>query len=278
MLQLDGFQAFITVDNTELPQFGIKIDQSNRTVSCWIPSEAGKHFSLIWAPQPGSTPTVIGNGLSYDLFLDGTPYKGYTAVNFGHLTISRISTSPTTMRPIMFGSVEFNDSARPPQNCDGLGEIALEIYDALVVVSDGGAAAVHRSGHDQSVNERLKKMVTHRIKLGEEEPREIGEQKCHKAMRLSKLATFVFKYRSIDILRSFQLAPLDPNAGDKRSAEDTDDDDDDLEVDEARYHVLQMALQSLNRKFAQKGFTPRKKVKRNHPPPPAGTEIVDLTL
>jgi len=41
MLELNGFQAWISVDDAELEQFDI-ISDNRLQVTCWIPSEAGK--------------------------------------------------------------------------------------------------------------------------------------------------------------------------------------------------------------------------------------------
>ena len=50
MLELNGFKAWISVDSAELEQYDINLSGDSNTITCWIPSEAGKvlgYFSIL---------------------------------------------------------------------------------------------------------------------------------------------------------------------------------------------------------------------------------------
>lgn len=42
MLHLNGFDAWIEVDGEELKTYNVEVSDDRLTVTCWIPSEAGK--------------------------------------------------------------------------------------------------------------------------------------------------------------------------------------------------------------------------------------------
>lgn len=42
MPQFQAIHARIKVDNKELPEYHVHVDEDEKQVSCWIPSEAGK--------------------------------------------------------------------------------------------------------------------------------------------------------------------------------------------------------------------------------------------
>lgn len=42
MLLFNGVEAAIAIDGVELPRYRVQRDSLNDTVTCWIPSEAGK--------------------------------------------------------------------------------------------------------------------------------------------------------------------------------------------------------------------------------------------
>jgi hypothetical protein len=46
MPQFDIFDANVVVDNVALPEYDVATDTQTKTVTCWIPSEAGKVWPL----------------------------------------------------------------------------------------------------------------------------------------------------------------------------------------------------------------------------------------
>ncbi|KAK2460250.1 hypothetical protein APHAL10511_007639 [Amanita phalloides] len=46
MPEFGNFIANIEVDKNEVPEYGVRVKDSEKLVSCWVPSEAGKAFSV----------------------------------------------------------------------------------------------------------------------------------------------------------------------------------------------------------------------------------------
>ena len=46
MPQFDNFQASISVDGVDLPEYGVAIDEKKKVVTCWVPSEVGKAWII----------------------------------------------------------------------------------------------------------------------------------------------------------------------------------------------------------------------------------------
>ncbi|EJF65858.1 hypothetical protein DICSQDRAFT_151905 [Dichomitus squalens LYAD-421 SS1] len=57
-LSVKGYTAHICCDGKELEQYDVQ-QEDERTVTCWIPSEAGKAFSVHWGDPSSTTMQVI---------------------------------------------------------------------------------------------------------------------------------------------------------------------------------------------------------------------------
>ena len=52
MLQLGNHKGWISVDDNELPEYGVQYSEDEKTLTCWIPSKVGKvKFLLIIHPS-----------------------------------------------------------------------------------------------------------------------------------------------------------------------------------------------------------------------------------
>lgn len=47
VLQSKGYAAWITVGDVELEQYGVEADIFGENLTCWIPSETGKVWTLM---------------------------------------------------------------------------------------------------------------------------------------------------------------------------------------------------------------------------------------
>jgi len=48
MLQLGNHKGWISVDDNELPEYGVQYSEDKKTATCWIPSKVGKvKFPLV---------------------------------------------------------------------------------------------------------------------------------------------------------------------------------------------------------------------------------------
>ncbi|GLB40681.1 hypothetical protein LshimejAT787_0805520 [Lyophyllum shimeji] len=284
-MQLLGFDAYITVDGAKLPEYEVKLDDGAKTATCWIPSQAGKSFAINWRPlQPRPF------DLDGQTCIDGLSIGGKLLRR--NLTILRSQdhciTSSTTSRPLSFSSIQLtdDDAYLNSENIENLGDIVLGISRVEIT---GETQPKNRSGHmDWKVHERSKKAMVHRIKLGEEVQRP-DNNRVMSTETICTLATFTFKYRSIDVLRADGIAPLDAaaqsNTGCKRKAGkrgDASSEDENHESDGEDEAELQAQLRLIQAKLAKKrGKSKTKKIKTEPisvaRPRLIPGEIIDLT-
>ncbi|KAJ3932957.1 MAG: hypothetical protein NXY57DRAFT_65898 [Lentinula lateritia] len=224
-LTFQGFSAWIEVDGSELPIFDVK--ENGKEVTCWIPSESDKNFSVKWSTGQRDT------SMSGDVNIDGQLLSELT-----------------------------DDDEYLNQVTAGLGDVQLMISHATF-----GLPTEHYSSRDPvgvgKVHEKSKKATGHKVGLGENKP--IGHTNVLMAERHAVIVTFVFKYRPIDMLRANGIAP--PEAHKKRAVPSseievldlTDDRPDSEDEEERRITALREELETLERK--------RRKIKHIKPEP-----------
>ncbi|KAH0583727.1 hypothetical protein H2248_009334 [Termitomyces sp. 'cryptogamus'] len=100
MLTHRGFSAWIVVDGKPLPEYLIAVDSNKNCVSCWIPSEEGKSFSVYWQDHGGQVDTC-----SF-ITLDGLVVPGRFLFGCGTASRQGVRTSLSTERPFVFQKVD----------------------------------------------------------------------------------------------------------------------------------------------------------------------------
>ncbi|KAH7928295.1 hypothetical protein BV22DRAFT_1005153 [Leucogyrophana mollusca] len=304
MLQHRQFSACINVDGVELEQYGTEYLPDENKVTCWVASEAGKQFSVKW--QDSSSPRqhdtsgyVKVDGVS--CFARIIPQK-HKFRNWAEG--SEFVVSSTSVRPIMFSNLQvtgvFVQSAvlktcsadSPPdeddylgQSTSDLGQIELEIWAGVWNEVSKVDINYMQLAPTRKVHERAKKAGTHCVGFGEEvksAPRAFSSFRRQSSL---PLVTFIFKYRSYDLLKANGIIPAPIQNPAKRKAADTGDGDvkaeEELLTDEegtdTEIQALKQKLASLEAKRRKKN--PAKKIKREDPRPkfiPSG-EVIDLT-
>jgi hypothetical protein len=127
MPQFGIFEAAVVVDDLELPEYCIKTDHDTKTVTCWIPSEAGKvryyknlqtfyllHFLLRCKEFKVKCRTIepvmvyadmrVAGFVKVDGKHGGTTWIGKKGGETVY--VSEVVTTATTYRTIMFSSIE----------------------------------------------------------------------------------------------------------------------------------------------------------------------------
>lgn len=103
MLTYRDISASVRVDGIDLPQYRPDYDDETRTVTCWIPSEAGKPYALWWKLERD-----IGPGLNIlsRIYLDGgDEVQGAwlsSTMNISGTAIDAFPLSDITERPFIF--------------------------------------------------------------------------------------------------------------------------------------------------------------------------------
>ncbi|KZP09216.1 hypothetical protein FIBSPDRAFT_242086 [Athelia psychrophila] len=199
-IELEGFEAWIDSGGKEIACYGVEKSEDGKEVTCWIPSEEGKGFSVKWTRDScRSTTPWSGQVQVDDIVCKGVcTYPGNSKDIFSR---HGFPTSSSTIKPFLFGAVNLTDDDRfldmlPSKN---LGDIKLEIWKSEIEAPGTGRPRVPPK--EQQVHERSKKAAIHRVQLGAEI---VCFQKSVQTKIISTCATatFIFKYRPIAVLRA----------------------------------------------------------------------------
>ncbi|GLB40680.1 hypothetical protein LshimejAT787_0805510 [Lyophyllum shimeji] len=266
-MELLGFEAYITVDGVKVPHYEVKIDERTKAASCWIPSEAGKTFAVNWRPLKPRHFVTCGW-----VYLDGVSVGAEYARMGRSSFVSQcdVVTSPSTTRPFLFAPVKLtdDDAYLKSENTKDLGSIVLRI--CAVKMKEVRKARVWTPILVEKVHERTKKATVHQVQFGEE--RRGAEIYVRESSHIATLATFTFKYRSLERLRADSIAPPDPalQRKRKRTAGDSGVGEHDAEKAE-----LQAQVRVLKAKLAKRSEVNRVKTESCSCRVPA--TIIDLT-
>ncbi|KAF8952107.1 hypothetical protein BDZ97DRAFT_805252 [Flammula alnicola] len=182
MPYLNGFEGFIRVkDGETLPCYGVVVDEAQRTLTCWISSEAGQQYGVNWRCRKH---LMDSRG---DVFLDG--------VGVGSERIHRAFRVKNDGGE--FSSVEKTHAT--------LGESRAFFFSELPTASDGSQLESESISANRYLGEI--RLVINRIgAAGQEIKLNNGKrEKRPKSIailqeRIERIATFIFKYRSLEVL------------------------------------------------------------------------------
>lgn len=214
-LQMHGVEAWITVGNkVQLQEYAPEVDEKAGMVTCWIGAEPGQTFAIRWRDLSDPT-TIHHRDISGFVTMDGYELGGRVlrARSYASAIFSRIATSPTSCLPLTFSDLP--RTAGIGTDWKTLGTISLDIHVVQV-------------GEDN----RLHQGFSSYYRRDEGSPLSSATPfSSTEVTSVQKIATFVFKYRPLDVLRYHHIAPAaqpwvsEPHLGDKRSASDSDEDD-----------------------------------------------------
>ncbi|RDB21144.1 hypothetical protein Hypma_011733 [Hypsizygus marmoreus] len=208
MLNHRGFSAWIEVDGQAVPEYLVALDEASNRVSCWIPSEEGKRFSVFWRDNGGNVETC-----SF-ITLDGLVVPGRFLAGSGTTSREGVRTSPTSERPFVFQKVN-ETSNEPIVDVAGkeVGMIVLRIKRVVLV-------GARPSDPIQELPKGLlgkRKAGDLRVGFGEEtrnydqHPTTWAVMPHDKdipgARKPSTFVSFVFRYRSQEFLESQGIIP-----------------------------------------------------------------------
>ncbi|PBL03272.1 hypothetical protein ARMGADRAFT_1056489 [Armillaria gallica] len=209
MLQFDDFFAWIEVDGDHLPEYRVEYSREKKQVKCWIPSQAGKAFSVHWRHRNRQFATSgrvhIDGSFAGSRLLEAPGRPTYSPSDVVSLNSAR--TSATTARSLLFSSVELtdDDEMQAAESVRDLGEIRLEIWQVSCLYVIRGPKPIHTFNPVDKVHERSKKAVLHSVQLGAEVPTKPTE--TVQTAKVCEQVTFIFYYRPLDILQAKGMAP-----------------------------------------------------------------------
>ncbi|KAI6109523.1 hypothetical protein F5141DRAFT_1115139 [Pisolithus sp. B1] len=194
MLTHRDFSAWIVSNNQPLPEYLVAVDEKGSRVSCWIPSEAGKQFSVHWRDHGSNVHTC-----SF-ISLDGFVVPGRFLYGTGSASREGVRSGPTSERPFIFA--EYRDASSSGDCNRNAGTIMLKIKrvrleghkraNPFQTVPDGSSRATI-SGHC--------------VGYGDERPTyeqspSTWQIKPYDRASKGSYVTFVFRYRPREFLLS----------------------------------------------------------------------------
>ncbi|KAG9038497.1 hypothetical protein FS837_001246, partial [Tulasnella sp. UAMH 9824] len=241
----DQFSAGICIGGRPAELWAPSFNPTARVVEVWVPSEAGKDYSICWRRR-GDTGCDLGGVVTIDGCRVGGTSRVVTRWSMDWNEYSGQQTSGITERPFKFNEIQTTDDERvavhqqlPPRP----GEIVLEIY-RVAIVGRAHPTLLSRRGPPPSglIHERSKKVGCHMTRLGSERT----SKSCSSvlAVPLTPLdivpcATFIFRYRPSEILRAAGIMPPLLELSVSLSSKEDDDEEEDIEQAEAEIAALQ---------------------------------------
>lgn len=188
MLTHRGFSACIVSEGKPIPEYlAAVVAEKPNTISCWIPSDVGKTFSVHWRDEGTKVHSCAF------ITLDGFVVPGRFLFGEGEACRNGVRSGPQTERPFMFAQSQ--SSGASGQSTKDAGSIMLKIR---LVELDGSKKANplqsipdlnsqshlgdHCVGYGQEANTYMQSPLTWKVK-----PYQHGE---------SSHVTFLFRYRS----------------------------------------------------------------------------------
>ncbi|KAF8165742.1 hypothetical protein B0H34DRAFT_856030 [Crassisporium funariophilum] len=212
-LQMNGVEAWITVDNkVQLAEYEVDVDCERATATCWISGEPGQTFAIRWRELHEE------KDISGFVIMDGYELGGRVLQASSHASaiFSRIATSPTSCLPLTFSALP--RSAGIGADWKTLGAITLDIHEVQI-----GEAKLHE-GFSSYYRRDEGSPLSSATPFSSTEVSSLG-----------KIASFVFKYRPMDVLRYHSVVPnvvtweSNLHLGDKRRAPESEDNTSDEE-------------------------------------------------
>ncbi|KAJ6508073.1 hypothetical protein DFH09DRAFT_275542 [Mycena vulgaris] len=267
MPESGGFSAWITIDGVKASE--LDVQTAGQTVSCWIPSEVEKKFSVHWANL--SVPGLTGGRV----LVDGNNCDGQLLAREKRPTgtsMAGINETTTSVRPFVFASLDVtDDDAVLESNSDErLGTIDIEIWKVQKNEAGPSTWAGMAAPPPKKIHERSKKAATQQISFCDPIFREPA--KVVRCKWTERILTFSFKYRPLDLLRAKGIAPPLRDKGKRKasaSPECPKSDEDDSDAEEAL--LLESRLSVIRAKQAQKK-SKKRKIKAEDE-----TSFIDLT-
>jgi hypothetical protein len=220
---MGGVEAWITVgDKVPAKEYAVDIDNETGVATCWISGEPGQTFAIRWRDISDpvacpvidgyySDPYVLQRDLSGFVMMDGYELGGRVLHARSHAPaiFSRIATSSTSCVPLTFSDLP--RTAGIGEDWNTLGTISLDLH----LVQIGEANRLHE-GYSSYYRR------SEAVPLSSATPFSSTE-----VTSLRKIATFIFKYRPLDVLQYHSIVPKSvvssatailPHLGEKRLA------------------------------------------------------------
>ncbi|KIJ54687.1 hypothetical protein M422DRAFT_63956 [Sphaerobolus stellatus SS14] len=221
-----GWSVWISVDGEELPQYSVKVEEQPGlppdipkfyTVSGWIPSKVGKEFIINF--DYNST-IKRKTACAVDVKIDGNSVGGKFCGLTNILPSSvdgYLEDDGKSRKPFVFTTLDLTDEevGNDSINLKDLGtlQISLQRTELLHYTESASSSSNFLKGLSPTVrvHEKTKKIGCHRVLLGEARKLPLRGRFCEtRDIDNVPFLTFIFHYRSEDILRAQEIIPPPP--------------------------------------------------------------------
>ncbi|KAL1730406.1 hypothetical protein EV714DRAFT_284246 [Schizophyllum commune] len=204
-MRLGDIDCWIEVDGKPLDEYGVELSQDDKKCNAWIPSKAGQEFVVSWRDP------YLSRATAGYVYTDGKYTAGHV-LRPNRATVTALVdgtyTSPTQLRKYQFSDMTLTDDDsylnKTPQE---VGEITIKIW--LCTVGAVIPMPVKDVDGPSKMHEKTKKGLAHSV--GFSTPTQLNKPvsgvSVH-AIGASPIATFTFRYRSIEMLRANGIAPM----------------------------------------------------------------------
>ncbi|KAI0324245.1 hypothetical protein GY45DRAFT_1314131 [Cubamyces sp. BRFM 1775] len=308
-LDLNGYTAHISSDGKELEAYGIQ-HEDDKTVTCWIASEEGKSFVIHYGDKSAST------NINVQIFVDGrlaqslAHLREWSSGQCGGIDVSQNEVRCFKFAPLVLTD---DDSLLRLTSHEAVGTIRITFTRVQEYVLSTKPYTPLKVAEIGAVHEKSKKAGVHTVTFGERV--KIGNVCTYTPFGREKtpFATFVFRYRPLELLQANGIVPLPPrpDRGKKRSSDahntldeagpstnkrqrvdgdpagpaqpvkPEEDEDEDDDADQVTFLREQMAMLQRRLAEAEASQQARVRVKREvspiRVPSSSSHEVIDLT-
>ncbi|KAI0643770.1 hypothetical protein C8Q79DRAFT_153370 [Trametes meyenii] len=211
-LELNGYTAHIICDGAELDVYGVK-NEDPRTISCWVASEEGKKFSVSWGDKSSLTCFKV------EIYMDGRVVARKAHQLVSSSLCSGVYVEPGTERPFIFSRLVLTDDENvvSTHTYEDLGTVRLTMtrFQGFEPSDTPTTVAASEIG---PVHETSKKAGVHAVSFGDAKRVLVKRVVTPIGLEREPFATFIFRYRPIELLRANDIVPSlpSPDKGKKR--------------------------------------------------------------
>ncbi|KAI5885852.1 uncharacterized protein SCHCODRAFT_02642631 [Schizophyllum commune H4-8] len=204
-MRLGDIDCWIEVDGKSLDEYGIELSGDLKKCTAWIPSKAGQEFAVSWR-DPCLSRATVGYVYADGKYTSGRVMRPNRAMVSAF--VDGTYTSPTQLRKYQFSDMTLtDDDSYLNKTSQEVGEITVKIW--LCTVGAHVPLSVKTLDEPSKMHEKTKKGLAHSVGFSTttQLPQPVSAVSVQ-TIGASPMATFTFRYRSIDMLRANGIAPM----------------------------------------------------------------------
>ncbi|EIW84402.1 hypothetical protein CONPUDRAFT_163544 [Coniophora puteana RWD-64-598 SS2] len=221
-MRVGDFSASVLVDGSPLDEFDVVVDEEKLSATCYVPSEAGKKFSVRWKCWEEIRTMESGGYISVDDITCKTGNVVRTGILGTSDTKERsgISLDRETTQDFVFSNVKLTDDEAylRTHGLEKVGEIKLTIKRGISALKTVPMLYNNGVKEFEPVNEKLGKTMVHRVGFGKQRKRSIPREGWHFSASTDPFIYFIFRYRPLDVLQAQGIAPRATPASERESS------------------------------------------------------------